>query len=591
MTLFSPGTGDWSGSHLSDPVAVFLSSTPQAAVVSAQGGEAVQSPVVADPQASPTGDPTGDHAPGPNSDNSPGVVGNGLASAFTKQVVDFSVVLGVVDVNGDGRNDVVLSNSTHDQVSVRYASPFQPVVQATGGSVLSPGAFQVADLNRDGFKDLVVADRDANRVLVFLGTGDGQFGPAQGFGVGTHPVGVTVAFLNDDLIPDPADPAGQKRVDPTPDVVVANQDSNDVSILFGRGQGAGWTLTTGPRLPAGDGPVRAVVGDFTGPRGIPDGIPDLLVVGGRSNSGIVLVGLGKGSFAPRNPEFGAVAPDVALSAPGDSILVKTSGALLMRFFLPGPSSAAVPQQASGTFRSNAFLAGSDEGLSAGVALASSTGQGGSLASAVSLSTFPGSSPAVVPTLLPSGGEQRLTRPAGLIADGGQPAVPSLPAVPLIAGVGEDETFVATVTGDKVVLTNFVRGLEDAFRRNRPSAREHLLAFNRQPPQDPTHGPELTEVAAADPGKEPLLTGEREPDPFPAALPVAAITEVFEGGSEVLSAGPGGMAFVGVEPGREEDHPLPNPLTGFLLALGASGPGHTAVRVVRPRLRRRLLLNS
>ena len=101
------------------------------------------------------------------------------------------------------------------------------------------------------------------------------------FPVGTDPVGVTFADFNGDGIPD---------------LVVANQGSNDVSILLGQGRGQDWMLTPGPRLKAGWGPTATVVSDVNG-----DGIPDILVSDSQSNDVRVLRGVGLGFFIDTNP--------------------------------------------------------------------------------------------------------------------------------------------------------------------------------------------------------------------------------------------------------------------------------------------------
>src|SRR5262249_58176017 len=111
----------------------------------------------------------------------------------------------------------------------------------------------------------------ANKVLVYLGTGNGEFGPAQPFFAGTNPASITIADLNGDGLPD---------------LVVANEGSNDVTVLLGVG-GDGWTLTPGPRLRAGMGPVATTVHDVTG-----DAIPDILVSNSPSNTISLLPRLG-----------------------------------------------------------------------------------------------------------------------------------------------------------------------------------------------------------------------------------------------------------------------------------------------------------
>src|SRR5207248_8562770 len=83
--------------------------------------------------------------------------------------------------------------------------------------------------------------------------------------------------------------------DELPDLVVANEGSNDVTLLLGQGSGPGWTLTPGPRLRAGTGPVSTTVHDVTG-----DDIPDILVSNSQSNDVSVLPGVGNGFFDDRD---------------------------------------------------------------------------------------------------------------------------------------------------------------------------------------------------------------------------------------------------------------------------------------------------
>jgi hypothetical protein len=115
--------------------------------------------------------------------------------------------------------------------------------------------------------------------------------------VDTDPVGITISDLNGDGIPD---------------LVVANEGSNDVSILLGQGRGSDWTLTPGPRLVAGAGPVSTTVADLAG-----NGIPDLLVTNSQSNNVYLLPGVGHGFFDDQHPQIFNTGSDPVQALVGD----------------------------------------------------------------------------------------------------------------------------------------------------------------------------------------------------------------------------------------------------------------------------------
>jgi len=79
--------------------------------------------------------------------------------------------------------------------------------------------------------------------------------------------------------------------DGIPDLAVANGGSNTVTILMGKGDG---TFTSMPTAPAtGEGPNAMTAADFNG-----DGIPDIAVLNGTGNSITILLGNGDGTFTP-----------------------------------------------------------------------------------------------------------------------------------------------------------------------------------------------------------------------------------------------------------------------------------------------------
>ena len=154
----------------------------------------------------------------------------------------------------------------------------------------------VVDLNRDGHPDLVTATGDrppsrsiSNNVSVLFGRGDGTFAAAQAFVVGDVPTSIAVADLDGD---------GKS------DLVVANL-SSDVLVLLGKGNG---TFAVPQTLPI-DGIAHCVaVGDLNG-----DGHPDL-VTANSTNEVSVLLGHGDGTFATEKTFAVAQGPVAVLVA-------------------------------------------------------------------------------------------------------------------------------------------------------------------------------------------------------------------------------------------------------------------------------------
>ncbi|QEL17692.1 FG-GAP repeat domain-containing protein [Limnoglobus roseus] len=189
------------------------------------------------------------------------------------------VALEVADLNRDGTPDVVAADPAADDVRVWLRTPgtgtFAESFRATAG-VQEPTAVRVADLNADGYPDLIVAN-GGGEVRVYAGRPGNAFDPVGEYPVGANPRGLLVADVNDDTIPD---------------VLTANEGSNDVSVLFGQVIAGRWAPALAVRLPsAGVGPTDLFFRDQTG-----DGRPDLIVFNRGSHALAVLRGLGDGQF-------------------------------------------------------------------------------------------------------------------------------------------------------------------------------------------------------------------------------------------------------------------------------------------------------
>ncbi len=216
------------------------------------------------------------------------LLGNGSGGFTTASGSPITVGTGpssiaVADFNRDGKADIAVSNFGNGAGSVTIllgngaggfsGAPGSPVAAGNGARSVASG-----DFNGDGILDLVVANQSSNNVTVLLGDGSGGFHAAAGspIGVGQAPVSVAVADLNGD---------GNL------DFVVANQTTNNLSVLIGNGTGG---FSTGPGSPisVGQGPDTVAVGDFNG-----DGMPDIVAGNLTSSNLTILQGNGLGGFS------------------------------------------------------------------------------------------------------------------------------------------------------------------------------------------------------------------------------------------------------------------------------------------------------
>lgn len=211
--------------------------------------------------------------------------------------------LAIDDLNGDGKLDLVVTNSSAaNTVSVLIGNgdgSFQPrVAYGTGDQ---PWSVATMDVNGDGRRDLVVTNRGANTVSLLAGNGDGTFQARVDYSVGASPSDVAIGDMN-----------GDGR----PDVVTANSVGfggapASVSILLSDGLGAFQAANT---FSAGFAVTSVTLGDLND-----DGLQDIVltclepVSAGMPGAVQVLLNNGDGSFLSRSQSAGFRPSDSALA--------------------------------------------------------------------------------------------------------------------------------------------------------------------------------------------------------------------------------------------------------------------------------------
>ena len=186
----------------------------------------------------------------------------------------------LVDVNGDGKLDIVeaYSSGIAHKISV-----FLGTGNGTFPSELSqslptnPIWMAAGDVNGDGNTDLVIGD-DQKNYIVCIGFNSGVFNVQTPVSSGTadYFVGFLLADIN-----------GDGKLD----IINPNTQAKSWSILLGNGNGTFGAATSTPTHVFS--PSQVLVGDFNG-----DGKSDVAVLGSGDDGVEIFTGLGNGTFNP-----------------------------------------------------------------------------------------------------------------------------------------------------------------------------------------------------------------------------------------------------------------------------------------------------
>jgi len=180
--------------------------------------------------------------------------------------------MAVADFNGDGRSDLVVASETDT-----FSPSLWILLGAQGGGFQTPTTLAMpagagfaagvaaVDLNGDGRADIIAFDSpfgSAGHVYTWLGKGDVTFQASASYPAGNRPTSFTVGDVNGDGLPDLLITYGNLN-ETTPGVTTA-------LLMTGK---AGGGFNTGATVPTGVNTVQVALADVNG-----DGKPDIIAV-------------------------------------------------------------------------------------------------------------------------------------------------------------------------------------------------------------------------------------------------------------------------------------------------------------------------
>jgi FG-GAP-like repeat len=192
----------------------------------------------------------------------------------------------IADVNKDGNPDILVANGGSGNVSVYIGDGKGGFLQATGSPFSagqSPADITTGDFNGDSNLDIAIANHGVKLVTVLLGNGKGQFAFAPGspFNIESnpHPHGIAVADFN-----------GDKKLD----IAVDSWAESKVLVLFGKGDGT--FQSPGMKFDVGKMPYQRLrTADMN-----EDGNIDIITSNFEAGSLSVLLSDGRGSFTRKD---------------------------------------------------------------------------------------------------------------------------------------------------------------------------------------------------------------------------------------------------------------------------------------------------
>ena len=182
------------------------------------------------------------------------------------------------DIDGDGYVDLVVANTRDDVVSLYRGGPDGTLTSwqdlPTG---CQPRGVALIDVNADGFEDVVTADYIDDALSIHVNRGDGTFS-------------VRTVLETPNVLGDYAIGAGDINNDGLMDLVIGGHDDGSITGFLAQGEGH---FVRGPSTITPKGLWHVNVADLNN-----DGVADIAVAGGHSGKGSLILSTAPGVFGP-----------------------------------------------------------------------------------------------------------------------------------------------------------------------------------------------------------------------------------------------------------------------------------------------------